>query len=85
MQKNNDMNFQSNNEEIPDREATDVIAQFLSLVISLIAFKFSSNVSVPCFRTSLFPRHDNAYSHAYLPNGRVMKHTELTQISNRKT
>lgn len=54
-------------ERIPDREATDAIAQFLSLVISLIvAFKFS--VSPPDFLTSLFPRHDNAFSHAYLPN-----------------
>lgn len=51
-------------EDIPDREATDAIAQFLSLVISLIAFKFSENVSAPCFGTSLFPRHDNAFSHA---------------------
>jgi len=52
-------------EEIPDREATDAIAQFLSLVISLItAFKFSGTGSLPCFRSSLFPRHDNAISHA---------------------
>lgn len=51
-------------EEIPDREVTDVIAQFLSLVIFLTAFKFSENVSVPGFRTSFFPRHNNAFSHA---------------------
>jgi len=35
-------------EEIPDREETDVIAQFLSLVISLIMlFKFLETMSPP--------------------------------------
>lgn len=50
-------------EEIPEREATDAIAQFLSLVMFLIASTFSDNMSVPVSRTPFFP-HNNACSHA---------------------
>jgi hypothetical protein len=62
--------FKAEDKDIPEREVIDVIAKFLSLVISLIvlAFKFSGSVSLPSFGTSLFPMHRNAFSHAYFPN-----------------
>jgi len=43
--------FNAVDEDIPEREVTDVSAMFLSLVISLIAlaFKFSGIGSLPIF------------------------------------
>jgi hypothetical protein len=62
--------FNAVDKDIPEREVIDVIAKFLSLVISpmVLAFKFSVSVSLPSFGTLLFPMHRNAFSHAYLPN-----------------